>query len=181
MSRRSSVSEASMGSAGDEDLQPQIDRLYRMINEAERPGEYRQNHKSGEFKKYRARQEDRRQLKEWKAELEKLTRRQNDRDEAARQYQERMDLAAERERQEEEDRRAESEARRAAEANISNRFVVRSVGISHLDSRNRRSSDEVAQKVFRISQIHTISPAELVRETERDPELEFVRQALLNN
>ena len=80
-----------------------------------------------------------------------------------------MDRAAERERQEEEARRAEAEARRAAEANTSNRFVVRSVGISHLDSGNRRSSDEVAQQVYRISQIHTISRAELVRETERDP------------
>ena len=67
-----------MGSAGDGDLQPQIDRLYRMINETERPGEYRQNQQSGEFKKFRARPEDRRQLKEWKAELERLTRRQND-------------------------------------------------------------------------------------------------------
>ena len=59
--------------------------------------------------------------------------------------------------------------------------MVRSVGISHLDNGNRKASDEVAQQVYRISQIHSISPAELVRETERDPELEFVRRALLNN
>ena len=38
----------------------------------------------------------------------------------------------------------------------------------------------MAQQVFRINQIHSISPGELVRETERDPELEFVRQALLS-
>ena len=61
--------------------------------------------------------------------------------------------------------------------NTGNQLVVRSVGISGY----KRAEDEVAQQVYRISQIHTISPAELVRETENDPELEFVRQALLNN
>ena len=35
--------------------------------------------------------------------------------------------------------------------------------------------------MYRISQIHTISPAELVRETELDPELEYIRRALLSN
>ena len=50
-----------------------------------------------------------------------------------------------------------------------------------MDNGNRKASEEVAQQVYRISQIHSISPAELVRETERDPELEFASRALLNN
>ena len=58
----SSVSEASVGSAGEDDLQPQIDRLYQLIWETERPGEFRQNHRSGEVKAYRARPADRRQV-----------------------------------------------------------------------------------------------------------------------
>ena len=65
--------------------------------------------------------------------------------------------------------------------NPANQFALPSVGISHLDSGFRRADDEVTQAVYRISQIHTISPVELVRETANDPELEFVRQALLSN
>ena len=64
--------------------------------------------------------------------------------------------------------------------NPANQFALPSVGISHLDSGFRRADDEVTQAVYRISQIHTISPAELVRETENDHKLEFVRQALLS-
>ena len=58
--------------------------------------------------------------------------------------------------------------------------MVRSVEISHLDSGFSRAEDEVTRAGNCISQLHTISPAELVRETEQDPELEYVRYALLS-
>ena len=53
--------------------------------------------------------------------------------------------------------------------------------MSHLDSGFRRRDNEVSQAVYRISQLHTISPAEFVRETERDQELAYVRGSLLGN
>ena len=181
MSQRSSISEASMGSAGDEDLQSQIDELYKEINRLERPGHYRQNRESGEVKKYRPKQHERPIVRQLKEQVE----RQRDRDEAARQYQERLDIAAERERRAEETRRAAMEISVTPQIGqteqAGNAFVVRSVGISHLDNGHHKANNEVAQQVFRISQIHSIGPGELVRETEKDPELEFVRQALLNN
>ena len=98
------------------------------------------------MKKYRARPEDRRQVKEWKLELERLTRRQFDRDEAARQHQENMDRAAEKERQEEEARRAEAEAQEAVPINTNNQFVVRSVGISHLESGYKKQTTRLHNK-----------------------------------
>ena len=144
------------------------------------PGEFRQNHKSGEVKPYQARPADRAQVKRWKAELEALTQRQQDRAEAVRVHQQEQARATERARREEA-RQAAAEEEGIPIQNPASRFVVRSVGISHLDSGFRRADDEDTQAVYRISQIQTIRPAELVRETEMDPELEFVRQALLSN
>ena len=90
-------------------------------------------------------------------------------------------MAVERARRQEEERLAAEEEGSQVRNPARNEFVVRSLEISHLDSGFRRAEDEVTQAVYRISQLHTISPAELVRETKQDPELEYVRQAQLTN
>ena len=76
---------------GEEDFQSQIDDLYKKINRLERPGYYRQNQTSGEVKKYRPKQHERPIVRQLKEQVEQLTKRQSDRNEAARQYQERVD------------------------------------------------------------------------------------------
>ena len=60
-----------------------------------------------------------------------------------------------------------------------NQFVIGSVEVSDIDSGFRRGDDEVAQALYRLSQLNTISPAELVRET--DQELAYVRGSILSN
>ena len=90
------ISEASVGSAGTANLETRINRLYQLIQETERPGEFRQNHLSGEVKPFLGRPSDRQQVKRWKAELKTLTRRQHDREEATRLHQIEQDRAAER-------------------------------------------------------------------------------------
>ena len=95
------------------------------------------------------------------------TRRQNDRLEAVRVFQQEQARAAEWARQQEEDRIAAAKEEGSTVRNPARReFVVRSVEISHLDSGFRRADDEVTQAVYRVSQLHTVSPAELVQETE---------------
>ena len=91
------MSEVSEMSAGVEDLEARIAELYRLIQETEKPGEFRQNHKSGQVKPFRARPQDRAQVRRWKAELEVLTRRQHDRVEAARIYQQEQERTNNRE------------------------------------------------------------------------------------
>ena len=83
----SEVSEMSAGSAGIDDLETRIAKLYRLIQHTERPGEFWQNYKSAQVKPFRARPADRAQVRGWKAEVEVWIRRQNDWLEAARVFQ----------------------------------------------------------------------------------------------
>ena len=73
-----------------------------------------------------------------------------------------QEMAAERARREEEERiAAEEEEGSSAKNPARNEFLIGSVEISHLDSGFRRAEDEVTQGVYRVSQLHTISPAKL--------------------